>query len=181
MGLKPWRVLESRILVDSPWVRLRSDRCERADGQIIDPYYVAERRDWVCVLALTPSREAVVTTEYRHGAGVVMTGLPAGMIETTDASPEAAARRELLEETGFAVDRLEMLGRLWAAPANQGNRTSFFIGLGARRVAGQSLDLAEEIEVETMPFDALLASGRFSATHDMACLLMADRWLRAQA
>ncbi|MCP4753522.1 MAG: hypothetical protein GY866_21745, partial [Proteobacteria bacterium] len=42
MVLDPWKTLKSRYIVDDEWLTLRADRCETAEGVIIDPFYVLE-------------------------------------------------------------------------------------------------------------------------------------------
>ena len=132
---EPWQLRSSRRLVDDRWLRLRADRCTRSDGVVIDPYYVLEQLPWVSILAITPARKVLVLKEYRHGAGIVGLGLPGGGAEPGE-QPAAAARRELLEETGYAADDLVELGWCWANWANQNNKVHHFLAtaaVGSRR------------------------------------------------
>lgn len=75
---------------------LRADRCETANGIVLDPYY----EDWAQVVAFDAADRILVIRHYRHGAGQVFTELPCGGIERGE-PPEVAAARELLEETGL--------------------------------------------------------------------------------
>lgn len=70
-------------------------------------------------------------------------------------SPEAAARRELLEETGYAADDLIDLGSTWANFGNHTNRVHHFLARGCARVAEQSLDDSESIVVHVLSLDGL--------------------------
>src|SRR5215469_5889261 len=113
MLLKPWRVLATAIAYEDQWLRVRSDACLTGGGVRINPYHVIECPDWVNVVALTgPDLQLVLIREYRHGRGEILTGLVSGTIERTDLTmgldgAEAAARRELLEETGYGSGRFE--------------------------------------------------------------------------
>jgi hypothetical protein len=89
--VKPWKLVSSKIALSDRWITVRADACERNDGIIIDPFYVLERQDWVCILPVTRTGNVVLTVEYRHGIGAVVAGLPGGVIESSDRSPEQAA------------------------------------------------------------------------------------------
>src|SRR5437763_15879369 len=62
------------------------------------------------ILAVTKEKEIVLTREYRHGSGRVAGSLPGGTAREGE-SPDACARRELLEETGYEAGRV---GELFA-------------------------------------------------------------------
>jgi 8-oxo-dGTP pyrophosphatase MutT (NUDIX family) len=122
---------------------------------VIDPYYVLEQMPWVSILAITAEQNVLLLKEYRHGAGIVGIGLPGGGAEPGE-DPAAAARRELLEETGYAIDDLVDLGWCWANWANQDNRVHHFLARDCRRIAPPSPDPTEEIAVESVDLDDLL-------------------------
>lgn len=143
-------------MVDDSWLRVRADECVRTDGLVIAPHYVLEQRPWVSILAITPERMVLMLEEYRHGAGVVGTGLPGGGAESGE-TPADAARRELLEETGYAADELVELGWCWANWANQDNRVHHFLATGCRPFASPAPDPTEQIAVGFLDLDELLA------------------------
>jgi 8-oxo-dGTP pyrophosphatase MutT (NUDIX family) len=144
---EPWRVLSSRVTYRDRWITLRSDHCATASGREVAPFHVLEYPDWLNVAALTEDGRVVLVREYRHGGGRVMLGLPGGTVDPDDASPEAAARRELAEETGFEGGEWVQIGRYLTNPANLTNTSHLFLALGVRPTATRSLDPTEEIEV----------------------------------
>lgn len=144
---RPWRVLESAITFSDPWLRIRSDKCLDGDGRVIDPYHVLEYPDWVNVVALMREMEIVLVQEYRHGAGQVVAGLPCGSVEPSDKDPGATARRELLEETGFAGGIWYRTGCSYANPASQTNLIHFFLAIDVQGGGNRHWDPNEEIEV----------------------------------
>ena len=88
------------------WFRLVA--APQPDGE---PYYMLELPDYVSVVALTPARELVMVRQYRPVVLRHTLELPSGHVERNE-GPEEAARRELLEETGFEAGRLDLLGTL---------------------------------------------------------------------
>lgn len=108
MAITPWKITNSRYLIRDPWMTLRADRCETASGVVLDPYYLLEPQDWVQIVAFDREDRLLIIRQYRHGAGLISAELPCGAIEPGE-TPDQAARRELLEETGCISDALERL------------------------------------------------------------------------
>ena len=151
MTIKPWKILESHHIHKN----VRIDKCELPNGMVIDGF-VLEYRDWVTVIALTKQQEMVLVRQYRHGAQKVILELPGGAMDAEDQSPMQAARRELLEETGYASDTFIQIGCVSPNPANQTNLIYSFLALDAEKVGGQHLDSTEDIEVVLKPLDDVI-------------------------
>jgi len=96
-----WNVLESRYISREPWHTVREEKVQLPNGNIIPNYYVLEYPDWVSVIALTKEKKMVLIQQYRHARGGVFYEIPAGTSESGDASMLHAAKRELMEETGY--------------------------------------------------------------------------------
>lgn len=158
-----WEVLESRHVVRRPpWLTVRQDRVRLPGGAVIEDYYVLEYPDWVNVIPVTPDGRIVLIRQYRHGARAVHYELPAGVRDADDADLEATARRELLEETGYAGGEWSRLSTLSANPATHTNFSHTFLARGVTRAREPSLEETEEISVRVVDPDELrgvLASG----------------------
>ncbi|MGB0581764.1 MAG: NUDIX domain-containing protein, partial [Limisphaerales bacterium] len=83
--LQPWTVSESRHVVTSPWMNLRADVCETADGVKLDPFYVMEAPDWVHIVPFDSDDRLLVTRQYRHGNEQIQWEIPCGMVDEADA------------------------------------------------------------------------------------------------
>ncbi len=141
------------------------------------PFLVLHLPDWVSVIVLTADGQVVMVRQMRAGIGAPTLELPGGLIEPGE-SPEAAARREVLEETGFGGGELVSLGSVHPNPPLQDNRCHFFVIDGAERIADLALDAGEDIVVELHPLADVkraLCDGRI--TH---ALVLAAFW-RAQS
>jgi ADP-ribose pyrophosphatase len=177
----PWQVLESRILIESPWLRVHGQRLRTASGFEIPEYYLMDAPDIVIVLAMTEAGQALLVRQYRPGAGRAVLELPAGMLDPGDHSPATAAERELLEETGYAPRQVEPLGQLYPSPARQSNRSHAFLALGCQQVAAQTGDPAEDITVSLLPLDqlrALARAGGLPSQASMSCFFLGLERLR---
>ena len=86
-----------------PWCTVRRETVELPDERCIPEYYVFEYPAWVNVIATTRDGRFVMIDQYRHGLGETSYEIPAGCVESDDASTLAAAQRELAEETGYGV------------------------------------------------------------------------------
>ncbi|MGZ3664777.1 MAG: NUDIX hydrolase [Ktedonobacterales bacterium] len=150
-----WQVVASRVTYQDHWLKVRTDDCLMGDGTAVESYHVLEYPTWVNVVALTNDGQLVLVREYRHGAGRVVVGLPAGSVESGDADPMVAIRRELREETGYTAAQFFQTGRTYANAANQNNMVYSFLATGLDMAEEQSLDRTEDIEVIHEDFVAL--------------------------
>lgn len=150
--IEKWKILESKYLVQRPWATLRVDKMQLPDGTIKDEYYVLEYPTWVNMIGITDQNTILFVRQYRHGAQDVFVELPAGVVEEGE-EPELAARRELLEETGYAFTKIEYICKLYANPATSGNLTYTYLLTGGVKVQDQDLDSSEDIEVVEMSLD----------------------------
>lgn len=144
--MKNWKILDSKYIIQRPWATLRVDKVELPNGHIKDEYYVLEYPTWVNMVGITEDHKVLFARQYRHGAGKVLLELPAGVVEDGE-DPRDAARRELLEETGYEFDSIEEICQLFANPATSGNTTYTYLLKGGKKVSEQQLDESEDIEV----------------------------------
>jgi len=147
--MEKWTLLDSKYIIQRPWATLRVDKLQMPNGNVKDEYYVLEYPTWVNMVGITDANEVLFVRQYRHGSGQIMVELPAGVVEAGEA-PELAARRELLEETGYAFDSIEKICELYANPATSANITHTYLLKGGRKVQEQELDASEDIEVVHM-------------------------------
>ena len=180
--MKHWRVRESRTLLERRWLKVHEQRIDLPHGGEIDEFHLIEAPDWVAVLALTETGDVVMVEQYRHGAARISRELPAGVIDEGE-SPEEAARRELLEETGYSSIAFRLIIAINTEPSRHTNRAHFFFAEGARLAQEQKLDPSENIRVCLVSPAELLESietGAFAHGVHIGPILLAVRrgWLR---
>jgi ADP-ribose pyrophosphatase len=173
--LRPWRILESDYRIQTKFLRLRADRVELPNGDVVDDYFVRESRGFCVVFALTPEQNVLLVRQYKHGAREIVTELPAGMIDEGE-TPEACAARELAEETGYTGSTPQHVRTFLSDPTNATGRFHLFAVHDAVRTREPSFDVTEEIEVDVVPVDevrAMALDGRIAAGSQVAAVLIA--------
>jgi 8-oxo-dGTP pyrophosphatase MutT (NUDIX family) len=141
-----WRVLAQRYVLKLPFFAVRVDKVQTATGVVFEDFPIIESRDWVCVVALDAEGRAVMVQQYRHGVGRQTLEFPAGRIDPGE-SPEAAAHRELLEETGHAAGQLQLLRSVCPDTTRARHQAHIFLATGVVCSAPQDLEPGEEVSV----------------------------------
>jgi ADP-ribose pyrophosphatase len=113
MTTASWKVLASHNAFDHRWYVVRRDTLQLPDGTI-DDYFVSVRPDVAVVVALDRSGQMVMVRQYKHGVREMTLEFPAGTFE--DEQPEAAALRELEEETGYIPGKIGRIQAVVATP-----------------------------------------------------------------
>jgi ADP-ribose pyrophosphatase len=141
-----WKTLASRYLMKRPWLTARVDKVELPTGAVIDEYYVLEYPDWVNTIAITKDGQFVFVRQYRYAIGKTVNELCAGVVEEGE-SPVDAAKRELLEETGFGGGEWKEWMQISANASTHTNITYSFLATGVEQISDQHLDKGEDINV----------------------------------
>lgn len=154
----------------TPWFQILA---EQAQGGA-SPHYVIQGLDFVVIVALTPQNQLLLVRQFRVAAGAVTLELPAGHIDPGE-TPEQAARRELLEETGYEADKFELLASLSPSVARFTNRMWCFFAAGARPAAVSQAQ--REAGVDLVLYDRgvgkLIEEKDFYSAPNYAALLLA--------
>ena len=159
MTVEPWTLLGEAPVVRDRWIDLVRQHVRTPSGHELEDFYVWRQPDWTHALAVTPAGRFVRVRLWRQGARAVSLEFPGGVVDPGE-TPEAAAARELLEESGYAGDAPVRLGSVWANPASQTNRVHTVLITGCRRVAEPRPEASESFEVEEADAAAVLEDVR---------------------
>ncbi|MDX5421887.1 MAG: NUDIX hydrolase [Hymenobacteraceae bacterium] len=179
-GIERWKTLKSYIVFEHKWYTLRRDHVELPGGHVMDDYFVSVRPDVVLTFPVTEDGHVLFVRQYKHAAGDIFIELPGGVIDEHETDPLAAAKRELLEETGYTSDEVEPLLQVIDNPTKDTNRVYYFLVRNVREVAAQDLDESENIEVLKVPLDEveqMILNGEINVAGSVALCLLALRKL----
>ena len=167
------RVIGRETVLKTPWFEVVAKTL--AGGHDEGPYYAVVPDDYVAILGLTPEGRILLVRQYRPVTETVTLELPCGLVDAGE-TPEAVARRELLEETGYRAETLELLGNLIPDAGRLGNRLWCFFA--ATTVPVRPLQPSEpELEALAMaPQDVArrLADGGFENAPVYAIFMLAQ-------
>jgi ADP-ribose pyrophosphatase len=138
----------------------------------------------VVVLAVDESKnpddpEVILERQYRHAAGQFLLELPAGRVEPGE-STLAAAKREMIEETGYRAKRWSLLTKYFASPGFLGEWMQIYLARDIRLGEAQP-EADEQIEVVRIPLSQALELVTANKIHDgktLIGLMLYDRWRR---
>jgi 8-oxo-dGTP pyrophosphatase MutT (NUDIX family) len=160
--IEPWQLLDSTYSFRDRWLSVRSDTVRLPDGKTLSPYHVVEVADWVNVVAISDADNLILVEQYRHAVKRTLLEIPAGHVDPKE-NCETAARRELVEETGYGDGTWHPLGRLHPAASRFANQVHTYLALGVRKVGEPSLEESENLNIHEVPwsdFVVALHSGK---------------------
>ncbi|MFM2061424.1 MAG: hypothetical protein RLZZ507_1094 [Cyanobacteriota bacterium] len=175
-NLQRWQVLSSQMLINHRFCLVRRDAVELPNGQVIDDFFVYIKPDIAVILPVTNNGEVVFVRQYRHAVGEFFIELPAGRFNAEEECAEAAALRELREETGYVSEKVRKIATLYDNPSKETNQIHLFLAENVVKVGEQeNLDVTEEIEVILIPINEVfekVTTGEISVAGTVAALFM---------
>lgn len=175
-----WKHLSSEYLLREKWFSFRRDRVLKGSGQEMFPYYIWEFSNWAAVFPITDDGKVILVKQYRYGAGQWSIELPGGVMDPHETDPMEAAKRELLEETGYSCGSIIQVAAFSPNPSTQNNLMYGFVATGCTLTHQQSFDENEEIQVITATVDEvkiLLREQKILQSLHVTCMLYALEFL----
>jgi ADP-ribose pyrophosphatase len=172
--LAAWEVLSDSLDYQTPWFKIHKRKLKTASG-VDATYFVHESVSSVMVVTLDDKGRFLIEKQYRPAVEKVEYDYPAGKTEPSDESAEAAAKRELSEETGFEVKDLKLLATLDMNPGFSKDRLHVFLATVSGR-GETELDQTESIVtqfLEPRKIQELISNGKMSCTFCVAATYLA--------
>jgi len=166
--MEKWKLLSSKLLLDSHWLRLHQNSYELPkEKRVIPEYYITESADSAICVCFTGSH-FVIVKQYRPAIDKFTLCHPGGRLEKEDESPVSGALRELLEETGYVPNETVSLGCFAQIPGVTTARVHIFlVYCGPLSLENKSIDETEELETMLMLPDDLK---KIIESGDMDCV-----------
>lgn len=167
-----WKHITSKPGPELPLFKVRIDTMQHPTSAEQFPRLVLETADWVTVVAITTDRRVVMVEQYRFGVGELTTEPVAGMIDDNEESLDAA-KRELLEESGYGGGTWRYLGSVQANPAIHNNVCHHWLVEGVELKQEPTPDSGEAIRVHLMTLDEIkdaIADGRLRHSLGLSAL-----------
>jgi len=166
--------LSRKKVYDFPSFSINESEVILPDGKIrIRPWI--EHSGSVAVLAINDEGKIAIERQYRYAIKSVTYEIPAGHREATE-EYDHAARRELLEETGFEATDMVFLGYMTPAGSTSTEKTAIYVAKGLKKIAGQNLDDDEFLTVDWMTVDEvadLVRNGKICDSKTLCALCYA--------
>lgn len=171
-----WEEISCEHIVQDEWIDFRKSAWRFPDGRVFEPFYTYSRRNFAVIVATDTEGRYICVRQFRQGIRKVTTEFTAGGIERTDGKEYggaqdggsedalAAAKRELLEETGYASEEWRHLLTVPAQPTIADNFAFIFEARNCRPVSSQHLDETEFLNAAVISREELeeqIRDGRF--------------------
>ena len=161
--------LKTEVAFATPWFQILGKTMRQDE----EPYYSLKLPDYAAVVALTEEQRVVIVRQYRPAVEHHTLELPSGLVDAGE-TPLEAARRELLEETGYQGGEWELLGGMETDVGRLSNRIWACVAKNVRLAKGR---LPEDgIEVLTWSLEDLsqaMRDGRFDHALHVAIVMLA--------
>jgi ADP-ribose pyrophosphatase len=168
-----WQTLSSRTVLDiHPWLAVVEDHVRLPSGRIVNDFYRIKMPDYVLVAARHEDGRFLMERHFKQCLGREILTSPAGGIDCGE-TPLAAARRELLEETGYEAERFTSLGAYTVDGTRGLCSAHLFLAEGLKKVAAPLSNDMEEMELVHLSAEHIrsaVSSGLIPLLPDIALL-----------
>jgi ADP-ribose diphosphatase len=152
--VKLWRCIRSQPNQSFRVFSVRTDTALSPRTGKEHDFYIIESSDWVNIIPITEDQQVVMVRQYRHGSRGVTLEIPGGLLDPGD-SPEKAASRELLEETGYQSEDWGKIANVNPNPAIFSNRCHTFLARNVKKTGDPKPDQTEDLEVVLVPLSKI--------------------------
>ena len=150
-----WKLLENKEVKDFNFFKVIREKYLNPRNRKEVYFYHLKLSDWTIVVPETSDNRIVMVKQFRPGAKKFFYEFPGGLIDKNE-KPLDAAKRELLEETGYYSENFKLLNVSYPLPAFQTSKCYIYYAKNVKKVKDLlNLDDGEDIEVMEMDIDKI--------------------------
>ncbi|MFK7801254.1 MAG: NUDIX hydrolase [Anaerolineae bacterium] len=153
--IKPWIVEKEEVAFKHPFMEVKLQQVRLPDNRVIPDWPIVSLRNYINVVAINRAGKILIIEGYKHGIGRSSWQILGGYVDEGE-EPLAAAKRELLEETGLASHEWTPLGSFVADANRRASHASFFLATNCERVAEPDNEDLEEYLMHWQTKDEVL-------------------------
>lgn len=167
-----YTVTSSNIVYRSLWIVLYEDQVRKSNG-VIGMFNRIGVRDSSLIVPVFKDGSLLMVENYRHGARMKLLELPGGLLNCGE-QPRAAAKRELLEETGYECNTLKYINWTYTWPGRTTQKNFVFLAKGLRKRSKPNLEEFEYTKVRKLPKELVIReirSGNIKSAISISAIL----------
>lgn len=170
--MQPWQRVEPTNVSKVGWRTITTKTFIKPNGKadVFDTMY-PDGQQFASVIGLTPDNQVLVARQFRPGPEQVMDEIAGGFVDG-DETPQQAAERELLEETGYKAGSMHYLG-VFHKDAYLNATWHSFLARDCIKQAEQELDDNEYVDVHLISIDEFIDNAKNDKLTDHATALLA--------
>jgi len=173
--MEPWKTRSRKVVYEkAPFLKVESHTIELPDGRVIENWPWIISPDYINVAAITEDGDYLCFRQTKYAVKGTTFALVGGYINEGE-QPLTAAKRELLEETGYKARHWESMGA-FAVDGSRGNGIAhFFLAREAYPAAEPDSDDLEEqmlLKLSRAEVEAAVARGAFKVLAWQAIMAM---------
>ncbi len=170
---KKWTTLETGKAIDLKLFKARFDKVRNPKTGAELDITILTGNDSVNVFAITKEKKVVMIDQYRFGIGSYILELPGGLVDDGE-DHQQAAKRELIEETGYTASEWHYAGCVASNPVFMDSFIHHYVAVDAEKTRSTELEDGEDISVREMPMQEVvekLQNGDFLHPHTVSGVL----------
>jgi ADP-ribose pyrophosphatase len=163
------------LVYNNKWIELYEDSVRNESGSRTIFNRIRVLYDVSIVVPILEDGSLLMIDKYYHGINTNLLGLPGGLIDENE-SPSGAARRELMEETGYKCGTLKYMGRFYTWPSSATQTNYVYIAKGMQKCLEQKKRDFEDLSVQKMSKQEVklkIQDGRIANSITISALLKA--------
>ena len=167
-----YTVTSSNVAYRSLWMVVFEDQVRKSDGAI-GMFNRINVRNSSIIIPLFKDGSILMVENYRHGARTNLLELPGGLIDA-DEEPLVAAKRELLEETGYQCSTISYINWTYTWPGRTTQKNFVFLAKGLKKIRKPNLEEFEYSKIRKLTRETVIQeirSGNIKSSISISAIL----------